>query len=563
MTDSRHLRRGASARQRLAHVRPALLSLGAAIGLTLSGAALAQANNTVFGEGRVTIGAGEAAAVRSAARQEALRDAVLKGIKDATALDASAAAFAPIVNEVAKQLRDVQVREQRVEGADFVVRVEALVDRRQIKNAIRGTDLDKLNDRSFSILMLVDEFVTSTRDLNLPLRELEEYSHSAGASFRDKSLKASAASDSSKSAVASSSSSNSANASSTRVAGQSSAAMAVQGRDGYGGSGSAAAAQQNNFAGQRNTASAQSSKDDFAAAASRQSSSASVDRKDVDARSQESTTYRKLVEYQDNSKPSSNPLFLPAFSGNLRDYDLNLKDPAITRSKFFGDRTFTLAALENGAEMAKFAEFARTKANADFLMIGNSTVVGGERNTATGQIACTISAHVKMFATAGSESIAANTESSQASGMNIEECTARASRKVADLLAPSFANRALMYWADRAARGRQYTVELRGKNLPTPMRMAFSKAVRDLKGASDVEKKEDGDTGVKLTVTVKGKVAVDEEVYASVAAQPAFATRQPDVKVEGEVIVVCPDSCSAPAAAPVAPAAPAAKERRK
>ena len=88
------------------------MTLGAALGLTLSGAALAQANNTVFGEGRVTIGAGEAAAVRSAARQEALRDAVLKGIKDATALDASAAAFAPIVNEVAKQLRDVQVREQ-------------------------------------------------------------------------------------------------------------------------------------------------------------------------------------------------------------------------------------------------------------------------------------------------------------------------------------------------------------------------------------------------------------------------------------------------------------------
>jgi hypothetical protein len=565
MTDSRHLRTGASARQRLAHVRPALLTLGAAIGLTLSGAALAQANSTVFGEGRVTIGAGEAAAVRSAARQEALRDAVLKGIKDATALDASAAAFAPIVNEVAKQLRDVQVREQRVEGADFVVRVEALVDRRQIKNAIRGTDLDKLNDRSFSILMLVDEFVTSTRDLNLPLRELEEYSHNAGASFRDKSLKASAASDSSKSAVAASSSSNSANASSTRVAGQSSAAMAVQGRDGYGGSGSAAAAQQTSMAGQRNTASAQSSKDNFAAAASRQSSSASVDRKDVDASSSESTVYRRLVEYQDNSKPSGNPLFLPAFSGNLRDYDLNLKDPAITRSKYFGDRTLTLAALENGAEMAKFAEFARTKANADFLMIGNSTVIGGERNSATGQISCTISAHVKMFATAGSEMISADTMGTQASGMNIEECTSRASRKVADLLAPSFANRALGYWADRAARGRQYTVELRGTRLPAAMRMAFPTAVGRTKNADVVEEKEMTDSLAKVTVTIKGKVSAMTAVYAAVSADPAFASRTLDIKMDEEVIVLCPDSCSAPppAAAPAAPATPAAKERRK
>ena len=46
------------------------------------------AQNTVFGEGRTPIGAGEASAVRNAAKQEAMRDAVVKAIKDATAINA-------------------------------------------------------------------------------------------------------------------------------------------------------------------------------------------------------------------------------------------------------------------------------------------------------------------------------------------------------------------------------------------------------------------------------------------------------------------------------------------
>lgn len=534
-------------------LRAGTLSLALTTLFAPAGSALAQ--STVFGEGRAPIVAGEAASIRQAARQEAMRDAVIKAIKDATALDASDPRFAPIVSEVAKQLRDVQVREERREGQDFVTRVEALVDRRQIKNAIRGTDLDKLNDRSFSILMLVDEFVTSSRDLNLPLRELEEFSYDAGSSYRDKSLKASSASDSSRVAVAGSSSVNAATASSSRMAGSSSTSVAAQGRDGYGGSGSMAGAQQTSVSGQRSDAAAYSAKQNYAGAASSQSSRASIDRKDIDERNHEKMSYRKLVEYQDSSKPTGKSAFLAAFSGNLRDYDMRLQDSANTRSRFFGDRAISLSMLENGAEMTKFSEFARTKSNADFLMLGNATVVGGERNAATGQIACGVNAQIRAFATAGNELIAAESLSTQASGSNIEECAALASKKVADLMAPIFAGRALGYWADRAARGRQFTVELRGNALPLPMRLSFAKALRDIQGATDVEKKEDGDTGVKLTLTLKGKVDAMEQVYGAVSAQPAFASRTLDGKVEGEQIILCLDRCSAPASTAAAPAA--------
>ena len=515
-----------------------------AIGLALAaslGAAPALAQNTVIGEGRSPLGAGDARAIRNAAKQEALRDAVMKAIKDATALDASDSRHAAIVNEIAKQLRDVRVREEIQEGADFVTRIEANVDRVQIKNAIRGTELDKLNDRSFSILMLVDEFVTNSRDLKLPLRELTEYSYDAGASYKDKTRAASASSASSQSALAASSSVNASRASSSQAASASNSAVAVQDYNGAG-----AATSNSNFSGRSASAANYRSNDSLAASASSKSGSASSYQANVEAKSHEKASYRKLVEYQDTSKPTANSVFLPSFSGHLRDYDLRLLDSSITRSKFFGDRKITLSTLNNSAEMAKFSEFAR-KSNADFLMVGSSTVVAGDINPTNGEQSCAITAEVKVFATAGSEQISSLAQSTEASGSNIENCAAKASTKIAKMVAPEFANRTLGYWADRSARGRQYSVEFKGSALPFPLRMAFVKALQEIPGATDVETKDNSDAGVRATVTLKGKVNAMEQVYGTVSSQAAFSSRTLDGTTEGETVVLCLNSCSASA----------------
>lgn len=525
--------------------RISLSAIGLALATTL-GAVPALAQNTVIGEGRTPLGAGDARAIRNAAKQEALRDAVIKAIKDATALDASDSRHAAIVNEVAKQLRDVRVREEIQEGADFVTRIEADVDRRQIKNAIRGTELDKLSDRSFKILMLVDEFVTNSRDLKMPLRELTEYSYDAGASYKDKTRAASASSASSQSALAASSSVNASRASSAQAAGASNSAVAVQG---YNGSG--AAASNSNFSSKSASASNYRSNESIAASASSKSASAASYQANVEANSHEKASYRKLVEYQDMSKPTANSVFLSSFSGSLRDYDLSLLDSSITRSKFFGDRKITLATLGNSAEMAKFAEFAR-KSNADFLMVGSSTVVAGDTNPATGMQSCTVTAELKVFATAGSEQISSAAQSTEAAGRNIEDCAGKASTKIAGMLAPEFANRTLGYWADRAARGRQYTVEFKGTGLNFPLRMAFAKALKEIPEATDVETKENSDAGLRATVTLKGKVNAMEQVYGAVSSQPAFAGRNLDGTEVGETLVLCLNSCAAPAPAPAA-----------
>jgi len=503
--------------------------------------AAANADDSVIGEGRAPLGAGTASAIRGAAKQDAVRDAVLKAIKDATALDASDDRFAPIVAEVSKQMRDIRVTSEETVGGDFVTRVAVNVDRKQIKNAIRGTDLDKLNDRSFGILMLVDEFVTSTRDLNLPLEELVEMKYDAGSSFKDKSIKAASASASSSSAVGYSASVNAANASSSKVDAKSQAAL-----DARSGDASLSGNAKSSLNASQSSNSSLAAKENYAAASNAKSASAFVDAKNVAAASHETASYKKLVKYQDASKPTSHPLFLNEFSGKLRDYDLRLLDSMNARSKYFGDKPINLALLSNSAEMAKFSEFARTKANADFLMVGSATVIAGERNAATGDMSCVVNAELKAFATAGGELIASMSESTQAAGPNIEGCSAVAMQKVARMMAPSFAGSTLGYWADRSARGRQYTVELKGNSVPVALRIAFAKALKQLNGASAVEKKTDGDDGVMLTLTLKGGADAADDIYSAVSEQAAFAGKNLDRKVDGEQITLCLNKCGGP-----------------
>jgi hypothetical protein len=265
----------------------------------------------------------------------------------------------------------------------------------------------------------------------------------------------------------------------------------------------------------------------------------------VEAASHETASYKKLVKYQDTSKPASRSYFLAEFGGRLRDYDMRLLDATNVKATFFGGRPMNLAFLSNGVEMSKFNELARTKANADFLMVGSATVVAGDVIQATGQLSCLINVELKVYATAGGEMIASAADSTRATGEKIEDCTAVAAQKIARLMAPEFASKTLGYWADRAARGRQYSIELKGSNVSLPMRMAFIKGLREIDGAADIEQKSAGADGVRATLTLKGKGDPMERVYAGVSSQPAFAGKDLDGDVQGELVTLCLGKCGA------------------
>jgi hypothetical protein len=477
------------------------------------------ADEGVIGVGRAPLSAGDASAVRAAAKQAAVRDAVLSAIRDATALDASDSKFAATVDDIAKQLRDVKVDEQR-EGDELVTQVTAVVDLRLIKAKIRGTDLDKSQDRNFGILTYIEEFlIPSNKDLNMPLRELVESHYDAGSSFSDKSLKASAASSSSNAAYAAASSSDSAAASAVKLN---------------------AADRDTSVSGQAAAAAEYHSRDAVAAAQSSKSQSASVDQQNVDAASHRTASYKHLIEYQDNSKPSNQAIFQGEFTGNLRDYDLRILDSNNVRSEFFGGKPLTLSALENGPAMKRFSEFARKK-NAAFLMVGTSTVVKGDVQPATGRLQCVVKVSLKVFSTTDNEIVAAGADDVLAEGINIEDCAGAASKKVGARMSPVIASRVLSYWADRSARGRQYVVELRSKSFDLATKMAFKKAVHTI--SDDVNESDTSDTSIKYTITLKGKVDAEEAVITAVSSLPAFASKTLDDRVDQNVITVCIGKC--------------------
>jgi hypothetical protein len=482
-------------------------------------ASSASADDGVIGVGRAPLSAGDASVVRAAAKQAAIRDAVISAIRDATALDASDPKFATIVDDIAKQLRDVKVDEQR-EGDELVTHVTAFVDGVLIKKNIRGTDLDKSEDRNFGILAYIEEFlVPSNNDLHMPLRELVESHYDAGRSLSDKSLKASAASSSSNAAYAASSSSDAA------------AVSAVQLN---------AANRDASVSGQAAAAAEYHAKDSVAAAQSSRSQSAAVDQKNVEAASHQTASFRHLVEFQDNSKPTTLPIFQAEFIGNLRDYDLRILDSSNIRSEFFGGKPLTLSTLENGPEMKKFSEFARKK-NAAFLMVGTSTVVKGDVQAATGRLLCVVKVALTVFSTTDGEIVASAADDVLAEGINIEDCAGAASKKVGARMSPVIASRVLSYWADRSARGRQYVVELRGKSFDLVTKMAFKKAVHAI--SDDANESDTTDTSIKYTVTLKGKVDAEEAVINALSAQSAFANKNLDDHVDQNLITVCIGKC--------------------
>ncbi len=236
---------------------------------------------------------------------------------------------------------------------------------------------------------------------------------------------------------------------------------------------------QRSLSGEAAAAAEYHSKDSVAAAQSSKSQSASLDQKNVDAASHQTASYKHLVEYQDNSKPSNQAIFQGEFTGDLRDYDLRILDSANVRSEFFGGKPLTLSALENGSQMKQFSEFARKK-NAAFLMVGTSTVVKGDVQPATGKLQCVVKVSLRVFSTTDNEIVAAGADDVLAEGINIEDCAGAASKKVGARISPVIASRVLSYWANRSARGRQYVVELRGKSFDLATKMAFKKAVHSI-----------------------------------------------------------------------------------
>jgi hypothetical protein len=462
---------------------------------------------TVQGEALVPVTSGNPQDIRTKATRAAKRKAVMGAIDQMLGPDASLnPKVAPKIDAIVAQVPDTAVVDQkatRIEN-NFQVQLRLVLDDKTFRTLLsdQGVAINTTVARGSSMLAIMDEFITTPRDLKVPLAELVEYKSSVGAS----------ASDRSSTAVASSSKSLEV----SRSVGQ--AAVFTRGRAG-------AAAHRTD----RGSA--------------EQQTTVGVAQQNVQAETHDDQYYRRLVRYQPpNHSAQKVSQTYNALAGQLQDYDLRLITNNMFRSRYFA-RPVTLEDMGNGDALAKYVAYARAEAKADFFMVGTSVIIDDGRNPNTGQFSCNGLVSLETFSTQSGESIASGTKAEEASGMNANGCAANVAQKLARSAGAYIGSHVQDYWKRRATYGREYVLTLRGAGMTLGTRVAFAKAVKSLPGVEGTTQRTSNDSTIEMAVTYKGKDPLDQAVAEGLSAHPAFSSL--DAVTDGTHIVFCFGPCRA------------------
>ncbi|MBL0276416.1 MAG: hypothetical protein IPQ24_10040 [Anaeromyxobacter sp.] len=496
----------------------------------------------VIGRAAVAIGASTAADVKAAATRQARASALAAAVDKVLGPSASRdPKVAGKLGEALDQIQEGQFVDTRSSAAagTYEMTVTLVVDDKEFRTLLSdlGIAVNTAAVRGFSILAVMDEFLTTPRDLKAPLEELEIFRSEVGQSAHDRSKASASSSASSASASASQTQVDATTASSTRVAGAYDTGLDARGQGGAvtghdRGSMSAAASERASLKGSDARSSARS------ASASQASRSAN----DVASEQHDNQFHMKLVKYQpQGGSPEKTSQTYNALMGQLQDYDLRVLDNDVFRSKHLKDKPLTIQELQGGAELARYVAFAKAEANADFFLVGTTIVVDAGKNENTGDLECTGLVSLKTFSTVDGESIASETFSEASSGRNINDCAANLARKLAAIGGPVIGAKVQDYWKRRATYGREYLVTLLGTSLPLMVKSAFTKGVKAVPGVEGDTQRAASATRLQVVVTYKGSDPLDQAVASSLSANPAF--EQLDSRTDGNQVTLCLGPC--------------------
>lgn len=524
----------------------------------------------IKGEVTLPIPAQNPQGIRSIAIKAAKRRAVINAINQVLGANMTdSPEVAAKIDEIAEQLSEDQIIDSRGEviGTDFSQSITLSIDDKAFRVLVsdKGIAVNSAAVRASSILSIMDEYLTTERDLRAPLMELTEYSSSKGSSFSDKSSSgsfaksASAASAKSASAfyAAGASAQKSNSAYDNRASGSASARQSgsISGSNSYGDRGAA------NFSGSasgkfdaRNSGSSSSKSASAAVAAgSASSSSASVktassgsmSKTNVASEDHDNVTYRHLVQYQPQATtPEKINQTQDAVTKELSTYDIRVIDNSQFRSKYFGSKGLSIEQMANSEELAKYVAFAKSEAKADFLMVGTSIIIDQGKNLAVNQTNCTGVATIKVFSTMDGENIASETVSEGGAGGSINECSANVAKKMAAIGGTSIGRQIQDYWKRRSMYGQEYVIALVGANLNLMTKMAFSKALAAVPGIENVARaRVNDDKRYEMTVTYKGGDPLDQATAMGLMSNPVFSAL--DSVSEGSSVTLCLGPCAA------------------
>jgi hypothetical protein len=446
-------------------------------------------------------------------------------------------------------------------GDRYKVTLELTLDDKTFKQQLMDLKLfDPSATRNFSVLAVFDEYLTTPLDLNMPLKQVVEFSSKVGATYKGRAAAASSASadssyardtrlDARQASSVDARSDQRVDASRNDKLSASGSANLRAGDASYGANSNVDASRKENLSASdkrsvdARQASSLKASDQEAAHSSSKAAAASYN--NVDAEKHNDQYFKSVVEYQPhNAAPEQVQKTYPKFAGQLGDYDVKVLDNDMFRSKYFKSKPLTLDQITNSSELAKYVEAARKDAKADFFMVGAAVVVKGTINDNTGRQECSGFLSVKAYSTATSEIIAADTYAENGAGKNIDECRSDVSEKMASIGGPIIAEKIQTYWKRRSDFGQQYVIKLTGAQLGTMIKANFTKAVRTAEGVKSMQQRDSTDIAVEVTATYTGS-GVDtllESLMTTLGAFPAFANVQD--RVEGTNITLCMSNCA-------------------
>ena len=472
------------------------------------------------GEGTAPINPDNISSTRMAATKNAKRSAINAAIRK---FIGPTAANDPKVKEaienILTQIDDSKIisRKADKDGDNYVLKITLKVDDLEFRRLLQTEGIAPSTDRTSKILVLMDEYHTTPTDMQKPLKEVVEYSHDKTATAEASLSAASSASSETKAAARESSASSASYAANAQYGAHASG-------HGYS-AGGHASGQVAASGAQRSQSSADYS--------DKSSESASLEAKSFDQQ-KDVVNFKKLVEYQPrNVGPAKSNATYNALLNMAQQYDLNVMNSAVFRSKYFPNKSVTLADLADGSELGKHVQQAG-KEGAEYFMMGNAIMRDLGNNQCDGDV--TISA----YSVDDSTNLTAATHNESARGTSPDDCRVTLAKKLAHFVGKTIGSSIKDYNRQREVSGKEYRVLLLSSadGLGGRMITSFSNNLLKIKGLnSKLNEREKSSSKYDVVLTYKGDVPFSNLITEVLDSMPTM--NQADFDVAGTTITIC------------------------
>ena len=260
-----------------------------------------------------------------------------------------------------------------------------------------------------------------------------------------------------------------------------------------------------------------------------------------DMSTKDSEFYQHILEYSAAAPVAENLNYTqPALVNAFTTYDIRSLDNDVFKSKFFKGKAITADKLSNSEELAKYVDFARTQAKADFFAIGVSYITDDGKNTSTGRNMASGNVFVKIYSTQDGEVIASGSLSEIAAGNSADGARVNVANKVGKELGEVLSKKIQDYWKKRDMYGQEYIIDVIGKFLPME-RIALNKVISQTEGVEQSKLRVSDDTHCEYTINYNGEDSVADAIFINLAeSRLADKFNKYDYKVSGNHVTFKP-----------------------